>query len=650
MYQKLMEPGYIGKLKLKNRVVMPAMGTSLASSNGEASDQIIAYYEERAKGGCGLIITEITRIDNQTGVGTPNQLWAIDPRQIPRLERLARSVHRHGAKIFLQLHHPGRQSHARLIEGRQIVSASDVMSSVVGEVPRPLTTEEVEQMVKDFVKGAKIAEMAGIDGIELHAAHGYLLCQFLSPTTNKRTDKYGGDFTNCHRFITEIIMGIRYLCGKDFPISVRIDGDEFVEGGIRLEDAIKTAKYLESIGVDAINISAGTYETANTIIEPYTYPQGWKRHLAQGIKDNVSIPVIACDAIKDPDFAEKLLQEGNCDFIALGRAHLADPYFVKKAVAGQAEEIRPCIGCLHCIESLMNGITIRCAVNPLLGYEKDYQYLPKDGNGKVVCVIGGGPGGLQSAITLAGRGFKVTLFEQKSELGGSVRLGSRPPHKELLFRLIKSLEIEAKKAGVEIKLNTKPSIEELKQYQPYAVIAAIGGKEITIPLTDAGSDKLLSPIQVLEEQTQLKDKKIVVVGSGMTGLEMAEYFAAQGNEVVVVEMAKEIGPGVHKAMLVDIMTRLQKMKVSFMPSHKLLDYKDGVADLMDNSTSNSVSLPTDYLVLSIGVTGQTGDEFIQDLESNFTRVCLVGDCQKAGRIYEAMVTGFDAAYHLPGEE
>ena len=248
-YPKLFEKGRIGNLELKNRIVMTAMGCSLASSTGEASDQIIRYYAERARGGVGLIITEITRIDDETGVGTPNQLSVTKESDIPQLARLAEAVHAYGAKIFVQLHHPGNQTPSRLIGGRQPVSASDVTCSIIGEKPRPLTTEEVEAMVKKFVKGAYIAHLAGIDGVEIHAAHGYLVNQFLSPHTNHRTDKYGGDFFNRMRFLTEIIKGIQYAVGPKFPISVRIDGNEYIDDGIDDAEGIHIARYLESLGI-----------------------------------------------------------------------------------------------------------------------------------------------------------------------------------------------------------------------------------------------------------------------------------------------------------------------------------------------------------------------------------------------------------------
>lgn len=645
-YEKIFAKGKIGKLTLKNRIVMPAMGTSLATSTGEASDEIIKYYEERAKGGCGLIITEITRIDNETGVGTPNQLCAIEGKHVPRLEKLARAVHRHDTKIFLQLHHPGRQSHSRLIDGRQIAAPSPITCKTIGEMPREMTTEEVEGLVKKFIIGAKIAETAGIDGVELHGAHGYLIGQFLSPLTNKRTDKYGGSFTNRMRFIAEIILGIRHICGPNFPISVRIDGDEFVEGGITHDEAIKMARYLESIGIDAINVSSGTYESAVTIIEPISYQEGWKKHLAQGIKDNVKIPVIACDAIKTPQFAEELLEEKNCDFVALGRAQLADSQWGKKAMEGREKEIRPCIACLHCIEQLMNGKAVECAVNPRLGYEKEYDYYEKDGKGRLVAVIGGGPAGMEAARILAMREFKVVLFEKRENLGGSVYLGSKPPCKERLNTLVDNMEYQIKQLGVDIRLNSSPTVEDLKELNPYSVFVAMGGNNIVPELPGVHGENVLLATDVLDKEIDMKNKKIIVVGSGMTGLETAEYLAEKGNEVKVVEMQNEIGPGVHGSVLYDISTRLKKYGVEMVPRRQLIGIENDKVHVLNTYNNEKLSIYADYVVLSLGISSVENSQFVQDIDKCFDNVKLLGDASKPGKISNATQTGFDLAYTL----
>lgn len=643
-YEKLFSEGKIGNLTLKNRIVMPAIGTSLATSTGEASDELIKYYEERAKGGCGLIITEITRIDDETGIGTLNQLSATEPYQVSRLEKLARTIHKYDSKIFVQLHHPGRQSHGKLIGGKQIVAPSAVMSKAIGEMPRELTTEEVEGLVKKFVKGAKIAQTAGIDGVELHGAHGYLIGQFMSPLTNLRTDKYGGSFNNRMRFITEIIGGIKHICGKNFPISVRIDGDEFVEGGFKLDECIKACRYLESIGVDAVNISSGTYESSTTIIEPISYPQGWKRHLAKAVKESVKIPVIACDVIRKPDFAEELLQEDNLDFVAIGRAQLADAEWVNKAFAGREKEIRPCVSCLYCIEELMSGKCLKCAVNPTMGRELEFDKLNKDVNGRLVTVLGGGPAGMQSAITLAERGFKVVLFEKRDKLGGSVELGSNPPLKTKLNDLIDHMEYEMNRLGVDVKLNTEATVEKIKELNPYAVFVAIGA-QANIPNIPGLEKNNVSTIEdILGKKVKLENKNIVVIGSGLTGLETAEYLAEEGNKVTVIEMQNQIAPGAYLPNVIDVTTRLKKYNVNMIPSLKLVEINEtGIK--VQNTLDNKINeIEANAVVLSLGV--KVNQEVVAKFKNSFDKVFVIGDAQKPNRIGSAIQTGFEKAFLL----
>lgn len=640
-YTKLFEKGKIGKLELRNRIVMPAMGTAFASSTGEASDEIIRYYADRAKGGCGLIISEICRIDEETGVGETNQLCVTDSKFIPRLVRLAEAVHAHDTKIFLQLHHPGNEGMGRLLHGKQIVAPSPVMCKVIGEMPRELTTAEVEDLTKKFVKGAVIAKAAGIDGVEVHAAHGYLVNQFLSPHTNKRTDKYGGDFFNRMRFLTEIILGIRFACGADFPISVRIDGNEFIEDGLDENDCIRIARYVESLGVACLNVSCGTYESGATIIEPSCFAEGWKKHLAKNIKANVKIPVIAVNTIKHPAFAEKLLEEGVSDFVGVARGQLADAEWANKAKRGEDVLIRKCIGCMNCFLIANQGRPIECTVNPILGRESTHgdDKLVKDGNGRTVAVIGGGPAGMQAALVLAKRGFKTVLFEKSDRLGGTIKFGSVPPHKELLGELIDTQEAELKKYGVDVRLNTEGTVEECKKAGACGVFLAMGGTPLAPRIP--GAEKAVLAEQILSGEVKLTGKSIAVIGGGVTGLETAEYLS-ENNKVTIVEMMNAVGTTLYPSVLHYLKERLDKNGVEILTGHAIKAVGDGELTLGIMANAVEVTRKADVVVFALGV--RPNRALLDEMEQAFENVILVGDTEKPGNIVNAMHAANDKAF------
>lgn len=643
-YEKLFSKGKIGNLELKNRVVMPAIGTSLAAYSGEPSKDMIAYYEERAKGGCGLIITEITRVDEEYGVSTPNQLSVTNPKHVAGLERLVQTVHKYDTKLFVQLHHPGRESHSYLINGKQLIAPSPIPCGVCKEVPREMTTEEVEGMVKKFITGAKIAQKAGVDGVELHGAHGYLINQFLSPYTNKRVDKYGGSFTNRMRFITEIILGIRHICGTQFPVSVRISGDEFVEAGINLDESVKIARYLESIGIDVINVSAGIYETGFTIIEPVALPQGWKQHLAKTIKSYVKIPVIAVNNIKFPETAESFLNEGVMDFAGIGRAQLADPEWTIKAASGREDTIRPCISCLHCIETCESGVKTKCAVNPRMSRELEFSNIEKDMEGKNAVVIGAGPAGLEASRTLALRGFNVTLLEKEDKIGGMVYLATKPPEKDKLNWLIDYYNSELKKLNVAVKLNCEATVESVKAINPDVVFIATGSNPIVPPVEGVNGDNVFTVSDILGEKVELKEEKVVVIGGGMTGCEVAEFLATRGNKVSLVDMLPKFGSDVYPANMVTIMKNLNAHNVSMLTSHKLNKISDKSVSLIKLENNSPVEIEADKVVLSLGITPNKSLESI--MRDNFNNVKVIGDASKPGRIAEAVREGFEKVISL----
>ncbi|ACB85994.1 NAD(P)/FAD-dependent oxidoreductase [Natranaerobius thermophilus] len=640
VYNELFQRGRIGKLTIKNRTVMPAMGTSLAEPTGEPSEEMIKYYEERAKNGCGLIITEITRVDEDYGVGTANQLSATSPQHIPGLEKLARRVQIHDSKLFVQLHHPGRQGHARLIGDKQIIAPSELECQVTKEKPRAMTTEEAEGLVKKFVKGAVISQKAGVDGVEIHGAHGYLINQFLSPYTNRRTDKYGGNFENRMRFLTEIIVGIKYMCGNDFPISVRLSADEFNPKGIDLQEGTKIAKYLESIGVDAINVSCGSYETGTTIIEPNAFQQGWKKHLAAKIRLKLNIPVIAVNNIKEPQIAEQMLSDQVCDFVGLGRSQLADPQWIYKAYQGKDEMIRPCISCLYCIEQLMGGRKFKCSVNPYLGREQEFSQLTVDGQGDTVAIIGGGPAGMVAAETLALRGFTPVIFEKEQELGGTLLTADKTPHKEQITRYVKYMEKRLTELNVKLNLGQEATVDTIKALSPKAVFVAAGANPI-VPKDISGIDKdhVYTVFDVLKGEVELTNQHVAVIGSGLTGLETAELLGQQGNKISVVEMAKEIGPSVYRNILADITGRLKHYDVNYMPLQQLKKVTDNSIITLDRQKSTLAELEVDAVVLALGVTPNTklAEEFYQSFENCY----YIGDIVEAARIPEAVRDGLE---------
>ena len=640
-YTKLFARGKIGRLELKNRIVLPAMGCSYASPTGEASNELIRYYQARAKGGCGLIITEITRIDDETGVGTPNQLSVTKEGHIPGLTRLAEAVHAYDSKIFLQLHHPGNQTPSRLIGGKQPVSASDVVCRVVGDKPRPLSTEEVEAMEKKFIKGAVLAKIAGIDGVELHAAHGYLLDQFLSPHTNKRTDQYGGDLTNRMRFLTNIIKGIQMMCGPAFPISVRISANEYLEDGITEAEGIEIARRLEALGIAAINVSCGTYDSGATVIEPSYFAEGWKQHLAKNIRAQVKIPVIAVNTIKHPAFAEQMLAEGVCDFVGIARGQLADAEWGNKAKNGQDVLIRKCLGCMECFRVLNMGRALECTLNPVLGRELHWgeEQLRLNGSGRKVAVIGGGPAGMQAAVTLAKRGFAPVLFEKSDKLGGTVNLAAVPSHKSMIAEFVDTQKAEVEAAGVEVRLNTPATVEAIRQLNVTGVFLAAGGSPIVPGLL--GIDRATTAEKVLAGEMP-KGREIVIIGGGVTGLETAEWLSAD-NHVTVVEMLDKVGGSLYPSIVMHLQKTIAENGGQVLTGKKLSAVKDGEVIITDTKTGAEEALKADMAVLAMGVKAERPlEQELMDIYGD--KLVRVGDSDKPGQIIDGLHAAYDKAF------
>ncbi|SCM79433.1 NADH oxidase [uncultured Pleomorphomonas sp.] len=649
MFTHLFSKGRIGTLELKNRVVMSPMGNYLANADGSVSDADIAFYTARAKGGVGLIFTECMIVDYRRGKGNTHQIAAADDRFIAGLERLADSVHAHDARIIGQIYHPGRQGVSAINENLPMLAPSVTECGVVHQPTAAMTTAEVEDMVGKFAAAALRLKKAGLDGVEVHGAHGYLVNEFLSPYTNRRDDRYGGSFDNRLRFLAEIVEAIRRACGPDFPLVVRLSVDEFVEGqpSLKLEDGVRIAQELEKLGVDAIDVSAGIYETMSVAWEPTSYGQGWKLYLSEAVKKAVKVPVIGVAAIRDPAFADKVLEEGKLDFVGSARQHFADPEWANKAKQGRIDDIRRCISCLFCMETLISAdfthLPCRCAINIEAGREIRYGDMPEDGDGRVVAVIGGGPAGLEAARILARRKFRPVIFEKQDRLGGQLLLAEVPPGKEKIGWLLDWLVHQVEAAGVEVRLGEEATVESLAALKPYAVLVA-AGSEPFLPPNLKRSDITVTATDVLSGQTKIAGSKVAVIGSGMTGIETAELLANGGNEVTVFEMADAIGPGLYFQNLLDIMAHLKTHDVDFYAGHRLVGIDGRRAVFEQRDTGETRTFDFDRYVLSLG--NRPTPVPMEHLTGAFDRVFLLGDAAKPGRIRNALETGYQTAFQL----
>ncbi len=656
MYEKLFSEGHIGKLTFKNRLVMSPMGIGLAELDGTPSEDMIAFYKARAAGGAGLVIPEITRVNDDHGVGLMRQLTVTKDENIAPLSKLADAIHSENSKIFIQLHHPGREGVSALIGGQDVVSASAIPCKVSKQDTRALTTDEVKELIQQFIDGAVRVQKAGCDGVELHCAHGYLLQQFLSPYTNKREDEYGGSFENRMRMVSEIIAGIRKACGADFPIGIRLSVEEFLdktgvtEEYIHIQDGVKIAMYFEAQGIDYIDVSCGLYETGMTCVEPISFPQGWRRDLIKAVKDHVHIPVIGVSVIRDPIVGEKFLEDGVEDFVSMGRSWLADPNWGVKAQSGHEKEICKCINCLRCFETLESwsiaGIPPECAVNPRCARERKLGIPAHVSGKKHAIVVGGGPAGMEAAKTLAERGVKVTLFDDKKELGGTVNYAKLPPLKERMQWIADYYETYFEKLGVEVRLGESVTAEDVAAMKPDAVIVAVGSSPV-VPDSIPGihGANVCRDLDALAGKVELKGKTVALIGAGLTGLETAEYIASQGaSKVYIADMLKRAAPKANKTNVGDVCGRLNKYGVEFIFKHALKEVKpDGVVlESVDDKTEKFVA--ADQIVLSLG--NRPNDALFNELKAKGLNVQLVGSAKKDGTIAPATGGGYRAACKL----
>lgn len=635
--KKVFEPGKIGKLELKNRLVVSAMSSHLGNPDGTPNEEVTCYLEAKAKGGWGLIFTEDLGVTEDAGsdpiVGS---LW--NDSQIPAWKETVRRVHAAGGTMGAQIYHAGRERKLTAYDTYP-VAPSAIKEPTVNYVPRALETEEIHELVIAYAECARRVVECGFDCVEIHGAHGYLINQFMSPFSNKRTDEYGGTLNNRMRFPLEIVEAVRKAVGADFPIVFRFNTCDYVEGGIELPEAIVMAKMLENAGVDALHCTQGMFASKQAIIAPGFIPVMNYANNVATIKDSVSIPVIGVGRYNDIYMTEAMLEDNKADFIAMARASLADPELPNKAKAGKIDEIIHCIGCDQgCTGETAIGNRVNCIANPHTCRETVYDLSIVD-NPKKVFVAGAGVSGLSAAYGAAERGHHVTIFEATNELGGQWLAAAIPPGKTEYNSLIFNYRQIVKKYNIKLRLNTKLTKEIVEQEKPDAVILATGGTPMFLPIPGLDNRNFVkTAIEVLRGRTAY-GKRVVVAGGGMTGAETAVFLAVQGCDVTMIEMAADIITDAVAQPKACLFEHIKKYGIKVHTHTKLTRVEQGTVYAEEYGEPVEFK-HIDMLVNAMGVRSYNPLE--EQLADCGCKVVVVGDAKKTKNGYTNIREGYDA--------
>lgn len=651
---KLFEEAKIKNIAVKNRVVMPAMHLGFCE-NGFITERFIEFYRMRAKGEVGIIIIGGCVVDEYAG-GLPNFVFISEDKFIPQLKKFTKTIHKFNTKITCQLYHAGRYAFSMMI-GKQPISASAIASKFTGETPREMTKEEIKMTINNICLAAKRAKEAGFDAVELLGSAGYLINQFLSPITNKREDEYGGSFENRLRFPLELIRTVRETVGNDFPIFIRMSGDDFMPGSNTVEENKIVAKEYEKAGIDLLNITGGWHETRVPQISMFV-PQGAFVYLAAAIKENVDIPVVACNRINNLLLAEKILRDGLVNFIGMGRAFIADPEILIKAKKGKINEIRHCVACNQgCFDSVFEVEPISCLVNPVAGREKNK--IKRTKNKKNILIIGTGPAGCEAARILKMRGHKVEIFDKEKEIGGQLRLASALPERSEFKEIIKYYENQIKSLRIKLHLNSEVNYSKIKEKNPDVVIIATGAVQIKPEIKGIENKNVIYAFDILSGE-KILGKNVVVIGGGGVGVETALYlkrrksidekdifFVIKHNllspekaisllqnnkKVTIVEMLDKIGRDIGKSTRWSFIQELKNYGIEIITSAKVEEIKETGVQVKDRF------IEADNVVIAVGTKPE--NKLKEELKDLAKEIYVIGDASSPRKAIDAIYDGY----------
>lgn len=639
-FESTFKPMHIGKMLVKNRLVVPAMDSAMCEEDGTIEKMACDYYGSRAKGGFGMVITEIAAVDDK-GMGMPGEPRLYSDDYIPGLTKLANAIHKGGAKAIVQLHHAGRETSSAMI-GQTPMGPSSIPSLVYREAVNEYSTKQVYELIDAYIQASIRCKKAGFDGIEFHSAHGYMGLQFMSPRTNKRIDEFGGGVSGRSYFHKLIIEGIRKECGEDFAIIVRIDSIEGRAGGLEEEESVVFARLLESYGADALNVSAGTYASWDVIVPPTAWQQGWNWRISRRIKESVNIPIMLAGRFSDPNVIEQSIERGDTDFICLGRQSIADPDFPNKMAGGDVEGIVPCIGCTQrCMsfndhDSLQEGDWgVSCIFNPMSNNRKDVQYSPTETPKKVV-VVGAGVAGMEAAWIAAERGHDVTLYEKNGEnkTGGQFLVASYPPYKQELTRPIKFFKHMCERNGVKMVFNTEVDTAFIQEQNADVLVVATGATPFKLNIPGKDADHVYLANDVLLGKKILGNSALVI-GGGMVGVETAEFCKDYCEKVTVVEMKEDIAMDMYMTVRSDLLGRFKKEGIEVF-KNTMVCRIEGNKIYAEQNGEEITFEGYDNVVFAVG---SRSDQLFENVESLAKEVFVIGDAKKARSALEAIYEG-----------